>query len=111
MSYHAAESAFPEIPVTVRSFTWDEDKAAANRKKHDVSFEEAQTVFDNPLAVIFNDEAHSDTEPREIIIGHSVDNRLVVVCFVERDDRIRIISARKATARERNDYAEGTGFW
>jgi len=93
------------------SFTWDVAKAASNRKKHSVSFEEAQTVFDNPLAVIFYDEAHSATEPREIIIGHSVDNRLLLVCFVERDDGIRIISARKATAQERNDYEEGTGFW
>lgn len=93
------------------SFTWDVRKAAANRKKHGVSFEEAQTVFDNPLAVIFDDEAHSGTEPREIIIGHSVDNRLLLVCFVERDDGIRIISARKATTQERNDYEEGTGFW
>ena len=92
------------------SFTWDQDKAAVNRKKHGVPFEEAQTVFGNPLAVIFDDEVHSDTEPREIIIGHSVNNRLLLVCFVERDDRIRIISARKATARERSDYEEGTGF-
>jgi len=92
------------------SFTWDVGKAATNRKKHGVSFEEAQTVFDNPLAVIFDDEAHSNTEPREIIIGHSVDNRLLLVCFVERDDTIRIISARKATAQERSDYEEGTGF-
>ena len=92
------------------SFTWDVEKAAANRKKHGVSFEEAQTVFDNSLAVIFDDEAHSDTEPREIIIGHSVDNRLLLVCFVERDGGIRIISARKATAQERSDYEEGTGF-
>jgi uncharacterized protein len=92
-------------------FTWDEEKAAANHKKHGVSFEEAQTVFDNPLAVIFDDEAHSNTEPREIIIGHSVRNRLLLVCFVERDDGIRIINARRATARERNNYEEGTSFW
>ena len=91
-------------------FTWDEEKAAANHKKHDVSFEEAQTVFGDPLAVIFDDEAHSDSGPREIIIGHSVRNRLLLVCFVERDDGIRVISARKATARERSDYEEGTGF-
>jgi uncharacterized DUF497 family protein len=91
-------------------FTWDEEKAAANRKKHGVSFEEAQTVFDNPLAVIFADEAHSTTESREIIIGHSVRNQVLLVCFVERDNGIRIISARRATARERNDYEEGTSF-
>jgi uncharacterized protein len=60
-------------------FTWDDDKAAANQKKHGVSFAEAQTVFDHPLAVIFEDEAHSDSESREIIIGHSARNRLVLV--------------------------------
>src|ERR671933_1047744 len=55
-----------------KPFLWDEEKAAANRKKHGVAFEEAQTVFDNPFAAIFDDEEHSDIEPREIIIGHSV---------------------------------------
>ena len=91
-------------------FTWDDDKAAANQKKHGVSFAEAQTVFDNPLAVIFEDEAHSDSESREIIIGHSARNRLLLVCFTERTDNVRIISARGATAKERSDYEEGPGF-
>jgi uncharacterized DUF497 family protein len=91
-------------------FTWDDDKAAANQKKHGVSFAEAQTVFDNPLAVIFADEAHSDSEAREIIIGHSARNRLLLVCFTERTDSVRIISARRATAKERSDYEEGIGF-
>jgi len=92
-------------------FTWDETKAAANQKKHDVSFEEAQTVFDNPLAVIFDDEVHSDVEPREIIIGYSAQERLLLMCFTERADGVRIISARRATPKERRDYEEGTGFW
>jgi uncharacterized DUF497 family protein len=52
-------------------FEWDESKAVANLKKHGVSFEEARTIFDNPLALIFDDEAHSQEEQREIIIGHS----------------------------------------
>ena len=91
-------------------FTWDDDKAAANQKKHGVSFAEAQTVFDNPLAVIFADEAHSDSEAREIIIGHSARNRLLLVCFTERTDSVRIVSARRATAKERSDYEEGIGF-
>jgi len=91
-------------------FTWDDDKAVANQRKHSVSFEEAQTVFDNPFAVIFYDEAHSDIERREIIVGHSARNRLLLVCFTERANSIRIISARRATAKERNDYEEGTGF-
>jgi uncharacterized DUF497 family protein len=77
-------------------FTWDDAKAAANQQKHGVSFEAAQTVFDNPLAVIFDEEALSDLEPREIIIGHSARNQLLLVCFTERADSIRIISARRA---------------
>jgi hypothetical protein len=79
-------------------------------QRHGEWFEEAQTVFDNPLAVIFDDEAHSDAEPREIIVGHSARNRLLLVCFVERAEGIRIISARRATAKEGSDYEEGTGF-
>ena len=58
-------------------FEWDESKAASNLKKHGVSFEEAKTVFDNPLAVIFDDESHSVDEQREIIIGHFRQNRLL----------------------------------
>ncbi|HAX76506.1 MAG TPA: hypothetical protein DCY88_11865 [Cyanobacteria bacterium UBA11372] len=87
-------------------FEWDEAKAAANLKKHGVSFEEAKTVFDNPLAVIFDDEAHSVDEKREIIIGHSQQNRLLLVSFTERPNTIRIISARLATRKEREDYEE-----
>ena len=87
-------------------FEWDETKATANLKKHCVSFEEATTVFDNPLALIFEDEAHSIGEQREIIIGHSRQNRLLLVCFTERPNAIRIISARLATPREREDYEQ-----
>ena len=58
-------------------FEWDALKAAANLKKHGVSFEEAKTVFENPLTVIFDDEAHSADERREIVIGHSQQNRLL----------------------------------
>jgi uncharacterized DUF497 family protein len=90
------------------SFSWDAKKAAANLLKHGVSFEEARTVFDNPLAVIFDDEAHSSAENREIIIGHSAAGRLILACFVERADGVRIISARCATPGERKDYEEGT---
>lgn len=87
-------------------FEWDPRKAAANEKKHGVTFEEAATVFGDALAMIFDDEAHSNDELREIIVGHSNRNRLLVVCFTERDYRIRIIGARKATKREREDYEE-----
>lgn len=88
-------------------FTWDPKKAASNLKRHAVSFEEAITVFANLLARIFDDENHSVDERREIIIGHSAQDRLLVVCFTEREDAIRLIGARKATSNERKDYEEG----
>jgi uncharacterized DUF497 family protein len=71
-----------------------------------VSFDEALTVFADPLARIFDDEDHSVDEQREIIIGHSVGRRLLVVCFSAREDIVRIFSARRATKRERRDYEE-----
>ncbi len=90
-------------------FQWDEDKATGNVRKHRVTFNEASTVFADPLAVIFDDEEHSADETREIIIGHSVLKRLLLVSFTERgEDVVRIISARKATKRERRHYEEGT---
>lgn len=89
-------------------FEWDPVKAELNRQKHSVSFDEASTVFDDPLAVIFDDEAHSLYETREIIVGHSVQQHLLFVCFTEREGRIRIISARRATPREQQDYESGT---
>jgi len=88
-------------------FEWDESKATANLKKHGVSFEEAKTVFDNVLAVIFDDEAHSVGEKREIIIGHSLSNRLLLLAFTERPNAIRIISARPATPSEKRSYEQG----
>ncbi|MEH2044377.1 BrnT family toxin [Nostoc sp.] len=87
-------------------FEWDESKATANLTKHGVSFEEAKTVFNNMLAVIFDDEAHSVGEKREIIIGHSRNNRLLLISFTERSNAIRIISARLVTPREREDYEQ-----
>jgi uncharacterized DUF497 family protein len=79
-------------------------KAARNATKHGVTFLEAATVFQNPLAFIFDDEEHSGEEHREIIIGHSKLSRLPVVSFMERDDVIRVISARRADREERDDY-------
>ena len=75
-----------------------------NITEHGVSFEEAATVFQDAMAAIFDDESHSDEELREIIVGHSDRNRLLLVCFTERNDAIRIINARKATRREHRDY-------
>ena len=87
-------------------FEWDKNKAVANLKKHRVSFDEARTVFGDPLARIFDDEDHSADESREIIIGHSIAARLLLVSFTERSEVIRIISARQATRLERKDYEE-----
>ena len=79
-------------------FEWDSQKAISNIKKHGVSFEEATTVFSDPIAYIFDDEWHSIGERREIIIGHSVQNRLLLVCFTEKSKGvIRIFSSRLAT--------------
>jgi uncharacterized DUF497 family protein len=86
-------------------FQWDPRKAAVNERKHGVAFEEAITVFDDPLARIFVDEWHSEAELREIIIGHSATGRLLLVAFAEKPDMaIRVISARCATPREQRDY-------
>ena len=85
-------------------FDWDPAKAARNIQIHYVSFEEASSVFDDPLATNFEDEAHSETEMREFMVGHSDKNRLLLVCFTERQDGIRLISARPVTRVEREDY-------
>ena len=88
-------------------FEWDPAKAANNIRKHGVSFDEAVTVFKDPLAFIFDDTVHSDQEHREIIIGTSALRRMILVCFVERvEDIVRIISARPATRQEIKDYEE-----
>jgi uncharacterized protein len=90
-------------------FEWDPKKAKANSAKHNVSFEEAMTVFADPLARIFPDEEHSAEEFREIIIGHSAGHQLILVYFTGTNERIRLFSARKATRMERKDYEENVG--
>lgn len=87
-------------------FEWDSAKASRNRIKHRVSFEEAVTVFSDELARIFPDLDHSMTEIRELIVGHSVQGKLLIVSFTERGGRVRIINARKVTPWERRDYEE-----
>lgn len=89
-------------------FEWDPTKNKANIKKHGVSFEEAQTVFFDPLAKVADDPDHSAHEDRLIAVGHSSFQRilLVVHCFREKDSVIRIISARKLTKAERKQYEE-----
>jgi uncharacterized DUF497 family protein len=88
------------------TFEWDPAKAEANVKKHGVSFEEAATAFQDPLARIHADPDHSKQEPREILIGHSARQRLLLVAFTDRRGRLRLISAREVTRRERRDYEE-----
>lgn len=87
-------------------FVWDAAKAEINLAKHGVSFEEASTVFGDPLSSTIFDEDHSLVEERYIDIGRSSQGRVLVVVYTERDNRVRIISARKATAREQRQYEQ-----
>ena len=90
-------------------YEWDAAKARANIEKHDVSFDEAATVFLDPLALTFPDPDHSSREEREITIGYTAGEQVVFVSHCQRGGRVRIISARKATRRERKQYEEGIG--
>ena len=85
-------------------FEWDEAKAAANLEKHDVSFDEAQTVFGDPHTVTIFDNQHSDTEDRFIDIEMAATGRILIVVYTETAEPIRIISGRKATPKERQHY-------
>jgi uncharacterized DUF497 family protein len=89
-----------------RTFQWDERKAETNRFKHGIRFEEAESVFEDPLARIDPDPDHSEDEGRELIFGHSDNGKLLLVNFVERGGTIRIISARYADKEERKRYEE-----
>ena len=89
------------------TFEWDRRKAASNLQKHDVSFEEAATAFEDPLSVTIHDPDHSEEEERFILLGSSETERLLTVVHTERGDTIRIISARLATGHEREAYEEG----
>ena len=88
-------------------FEWDRDKAARNLLKHQVSFDEAQTVFEDPLYVDFYDPDHSDFEERYLIVGRSKQDKVLIISYTERENIIRIISARKVTKAERKFYEEG----
>jgi uncharacterized protein len=87
-------------------FEWDTDKARKNIKIHGVSFDEASTAFRDTLSLTIHDPLHSDEEDRVILIGNSCANRVLVIVHTERGDKIRIISARKATIKERKQYEE-----
>lgn len=88
-------------------YEWDPKKAAKNVHKHNVSFEEAASVFNDPLYVDFNDPNHSLDEHRYIIIGVSTSGRLLLVSYTERETTIRLIGARDVTPAERTAYEEG----
>ena len=88
-------------------FEWDPRKAVGNRTKHKISFDEAVTVFRDPLGRITRDPRHVEGEERFVLLGRSLRGRSLVVLFVERGDVIRIISTREATRRERRSYEEG----
>ncbi len=88
-------------------FDWDNNKAKINLSKHQVSFDEAKTVFNDPLYIDFYDPDHSESEERYLILGRSSQGNLLIVAYTERENTIRIISARKVTKAERNAYEEG----
>ena|SRR2546423_7036999 len=90
--------------VTFGNFEWDADKAQFNSQEHGVTFEEAATVFDDPLFIIAKDPDHSIGEQRYIIIGKSEQSRHLIVSYVERAAKTRIISARELTPKERRAY-------
>jgi uncharacterized DUF497 family protein len=88
-------------------FEWDRRKAGENLRKHGVSFDEASSVFDDPLGITYPDLDHSADEQRWVTFGYSSLSRLLVVSHTERDDTSRIINARPATRSEHNIYEEG----
>lgn len=88
------------------TFEWDNNKALANLKKHGVSFEEASTVFGDTLSLTVPDPLHSHAEDRFVTIGMSSSGKLLIVVHSDRGDRIRIVSARTATTKERKDYED-----
>ncbi len=85
-------------------FEWDQEKAASNLEKHGVSFEEASSIFGDPLGTTVRDESHSLDEPRFLTTGFSSASRVLIVWHTERDNGIRIIGARAATTKERRVY-------
>ena len=91
------------------TFEWDDKKAAANHRKHGVSFEEAASAFGDPLSLTIPDPEHSEAEERCVLLGMTDRHRLLVVAHTERADTVRLISARLATPAEGHDYEERQG--
>jgi uncharacterized protein len=88
------------------TFTWDDGKAQQNVRKHGVRFEEAATVFIDPLARVYDDPDHSEAELRFLLVGHSLAGKMLLVVHAERGDIIRIISARRTSAREQKEFED-----
>jgi uncharacterized DUF497 family protein len=88
-------------------FEWDDPKAESNERKHGVPFAEAITVFADPLSLTGFDPGHSDDEDRFITMGTSTAGRLLIVSHTDRGDKVRLLSAREASRRERRDYEDG----
>ena len=88
-------------------FDWDPEKAAANLKRQDVSFDEASTVWNDYFNIELFDHGHSVEENRFLMIGESAEQRLLIISFTERGNRVRIISARELTPKERREYEHG----
>lgn len=88
------------------TFEWDEKKAAENLRKHQISFREGATIFNDPLIATMLDPDHSEAEDRYLSLGHSSQGHLLVVSYTQRQDNIRLISCRKATRKERKKYEE-----
>ena len=91
------------------NFEWDPAKARRNRRKHRVSFQEAASVFGDPLAITYPDPDHSESEQRFLTVGMSSAGRVLIVAHADRNENIRIISARETTPRERKHYEEKNG--
>ena len=87
-------------------FQWNEKKSNSNYRKHGITFEEAKTIFNDPFAITIPDPDHSISEQRYIDLGFSINNRLLVVWYTERNNCIRIIGSRKATNSERKEYED-----
>ena len=102
-----AQSIHSKVLKCFVEFEWSASKAASNLKKHGISFEEATTVFGDPLSYTFADPDHSDDESRFLLVGYSMAGKLLTVSYTERRSGIRVISARKLTKRERKFYEGG----
>jgi len=87
-------------------FEWDPSKDLENRQKHGIGFDEAATAFGDPLSLTIADPSHSDDEPRFVLLGETFQGRLIVVVHTERGERIRLMSARMATGKERKAYEQ-----